>query len=213
MNPGDERRGNDAGDNAEGAGGRGDGDVGGDGGGGPEAVLRVLCERLVDALAATDHGGLGVEEAALRRVAHARRVRELAERAAEEVLDDAVLAARRAGPAGVAWARLGQVLGVSGQAVGQRLRARHPDTDLSRPARPASGPVTGWAVPVRAVPAPDDPAELTPAAAPARADDAARPGVGGGAQLEVRLTGGPTAETPPARTLSRRDRRRRRRSR
>lgn len=160
------------------------------------AVVRVVCERLVAALAAADPGGQAAEEAALRRVAHARPVRELAERAAEQVLDDAVLAARRAGSAGVVWVRLGQVLGVTGQAVGQRRRARRPAADLCRPARPASGPVTGWAVPVRAVPVPDDWAELA--------------GVGG-VPLELRLTGGPTAEPP--RTLSRRDRRRRRRTR
>jgi hypothetical protein len=99
-----------------------------------------------------------------------------------------------------------QALGVTGQAVGQRLRARRPDVDLSRPAGPAPVVVSGWAVPVRPV---DEP--VPPAPAGAAEATAATAGGDGVAQLELQLTGGPTVETPPARTPSRRDRRRRRR--
>jgi hypothetical protein len=125
MNPGDEQRGHDSGSRVGAV-------QDGPGRSGPERAVRVVCERLVEELAAHDPGGLAADELAVRRVAHARRARDLVERVAEEVLDDAVLAARRVGPAGVAWARLGRALGVTGQAVGQRLRARHPDVDLSR---------------------------------------------------------------------------------
>lgn len=43
---------------------------------------------------------------------------------AESALDDAILAARAARPEGATWAALGEVLGVTGQAVSKRAGVR-----------------------------------------------------------------------------------------
>lgn len=100
--------------------------------------LRAALDALTDAL--TPHEEEAAEPVHLARVRAAARARTLAAETAEEVLDSALLRARHARPQGATWAQLGEVLGMSGQAVGQRADqrslSRYRRTSPSRFTRP-----------------------------------------------------------------------------
>lgn len=85
------------------------------------SAVRAAFAALVDALA--EHSVAG-EPAHLERVRAVDRARVMIGEVAEAALDDAILAARAARPEGATWAALGEVLGVTGQAVSKRAGAR-----------------------------------------------------------------------------------------
>ncbi len=86
------------------------------------SAVRAALDVLVDAL--TNDNSTGGQAAHLQRVRAADRARGMLIEVAEEALDDAILTARATQPEGATWAQLGEILGITGQAVSKRAGVR-----------------------------------------------------------------------------------------
>jgi hypothetical protein len=101
------------------------------------AALGSLIEDLTAAQRAPEETDLTV---ALRRVPIAAQARAMVAEVAEQLLDDALVTARQAHPAGATWAQLGEQLGLTGQGVSKRLRQHGRTTARTRPTPMPSRP-------------------------------------------------------------------------